>query len=580
MTSISMYRKWRPKSFEEISGQDHISETLKQGILQNRISHSYLFCGPRGTGKTTTARVLSKAINCVDVTDGNPCNQCDMCKSSNEGKFLDTIELDAASNRGIDEIRSIKEKINFLPSEGSKKVYIIDEAHMLTDQASNAFLKTLEEPPSHVTFILCTTEPQKILPTILSRCQRYDFRKISFSVTVSRLESIIQSEGIVAENSALELIAQSCDGSLRDAETILEQMIVSTNGNLKRKDVEEFVGVSNPSQWVKLVSFLIANDTAEAIKLTNEAIGLGIEAGAIHKNIMNLLRSIMLYQLDPSLLPASIYNPESDIQPLAARCERPTIIQLLSKWNEVNFKNVESGILVLELLIVELTTAFPDRKQNNTHTIQADHKQANPTRDQAVSGTPPTQSYSTPKRIPNKATTTQTHNTIENPLSRESNKIPDHPIETVNEAPNKIVPESSDLETQRISPQSTDTGILGIWNEIIRYLGRQKGEKFNLGALLRDCDKNSLEIVDGKITLYFKNRANFERMEEEMSSPISYNKVREAFNNYFNQELVINLDIMSNNGSPQSNINAVQNSPLIRVAMGMGAHVIQEKSDE
>ena len=155
-----------------------------------------------------------------------------MCTSSNEGKFLDTIELDAASNRGIDEIRSIKEKINFLPTEGSKKVYIIDEAHMLTDQASNAFLKTLEEPPSHVTFILCTTEPQKILPTILSRCQRYDFRKITHPIVVQRLQSIIESEGIVAENSSLEVIAQSCDGSLRDAETILEQMIVSTNGNL------------------------------------------------------------------------------------------------------------------------------------------------------------------------------------------------------------------------------------------------------------------------------------------------------------------------------------------------------------
>ena len=289
MTSISMYRKWRPTSFEEIAGQDHISTTLKQAIVQNRISHSYLFCGPRGTGKTTTARVLSKAINCIDIQFGNPCNQCRMCTSVNEGKFLDIIELDAASNRGIDEIRSIKEKINFMPTEGTKKVYIIDEAHMLTDQASNAFLKTLEEPPSHVTFILCTTEPQKILPTILSRCQRYDFRKISHSVVLTRLQAIIESEGIVAENSSLELIAQSCDGSLRDAETILEQMMVSTNGNLTKQDVQDFVGFTNPSQWIDLVTLMINKDVSGSIKLLNEALNLGIEATNIHKNIICLL---------------------------------------------------------------------------------------------------------------------------------------------------------------------------------------------------------------------------------------------------------------------------------------------------
>lgn len=547
-----MYRKWRPKSFDEISGQDHISTTLKQAIIQQRISHSYLFCGPRGTGKTTTARVLSKAINCLAIESGNPCNKCTMCSSSNEGKFLDIIELDAASNRGIDEIRSIKEKINFLPSEGTKKVYIIDEAHMLTDQASNAFLKTLEEPPSHVTFILCTTEPQKILPTILSRCQRYDFRKISHPLIVQRLNSIIESEGIVAENASLEVIAQSCDGSLRDAETILEQMIVSTNGNLKRQDVENFIGISNPSRWVDLVSLILNQDTAGSIRLVNESLSLGIEAVAIHKNVMNLLRSIMLYQLDTSLLQASIYNLESDIQPIANKYDSTKIIQCLGMWNAVNFKTIQSDILLLELLIVKLTVNLIAESDSNTINTKE----------------PIVPNIVLPKESPK----------IPEPIKPTITQDSATPNPTNSSTESNVSESKTQITNQTNSP--VESGILNTWNEVIRSLGRQKGEKFNLGALLRDCEKTSLEIIDGKMTLYFKNRANFERMEEEMSSPISYNKVSEIFKKHFNQDLEISLDMVASNGSQNGSPNALQNSPLVRVAMGMGAHVLQEKSDE
>ena len=187
MTSQVYYRKWRPGSFTDLAGQDHVATTIRQAIKQQRVSHSYLFCGPRGTGKTTTARILAKAVNCLEPEEGNPCNNCRICRTINEGRFLDIIELDAASNRGIDEIREIRDKVNFAPVEGQRKVYIIDEAHMLTDQASNAFLKTLEEPPAHVIFVLCTTEANKILPTIISRCQRFDFRRLPTDVICRRL---------------------------------------------------------------------------------------------------------------------------------------------------------------------------------------------------------------------------------------------------------------------------------------------------------------------------------------------------------------------------------------------------------
>ena len=178
MTSQVYYRKWRPGCFADLVGQEHVANTLRQAIRQGRVSHSYLFCGPRGTGKTTTARIVAKAVNCLDPQEGDPCNRCAICVSFNEERFMDTIEMDAASNRGIEDIREIRDKVNFAPAEGQRKVYIIDEAHMLTDQASNAFLKTLEEPPAHVIFILCTTEAHRILPTIVSRCQRFDFRRL------------------------------------------------------------------------------------------------------------------------------------------------------------------------------------------------------------------------------------------------------------------------------------------------------------------------------------------------------------------------------------------------------------------
>ena len=227
MTTQVYYRKWRPVSFSQLVGQEHVATTLRQSTKQGRVSHSYLFCGPRGSGKTSTARILAKAVNCLDLQDGDTCNACAICETINGGRFMDIIELDAASNRGIDEIRDIREKVNFAPVQGNRKVYIIDEAHMLTDAASNAFLKTLEEPPSHVIFILCTTEVHKILPTIVSRCQRFDFRRIPSNLINARLEEITRAECVAVEPDALRLVARYAAGSLRDAENLLEQLAVS-----------------------------------------------------------------------------------------------------------------------------------------------------------------------------------------------------------------------------------------------------------------------------------------------------------------------------------------------------------------
>ena len=257
MTSQVYYRKWRPSSFAELVGQEHVATTLRQSLKQGRVSHSYLFCGPRGSGKTTTARIIAKAVNCLDLRDGDPCNVCTICSTINDGRFMDIIELDAASNRGIDEIRDIREKVNFSPAQGSRKVYIIDEAHMLTDAASNAFLKTLEEPPAHVIFVLCTTEVQKILPTIVSRCQRFDFRRIPSDLIYNRLAAIAEAEGVTVEPEALRLVARYASGSLRDAQNLLEQLVVSYGDGVGLLQVEDLLGLGHGERWLDLVKYLL-----------------------------------------------------------------------------------------------------------------------------------------------------------------------------------------------------------------------------------------------------------------------------------------------------------------------------------
>ena len=266
MDSQVFYRKWRPQSLADVVGQEQATVTLLNALSSSRVSHAYLFCGPRGTGKTSTGRILAKAVNCLTNGKGEPCNTCDMCRAITEGRAMDVIEIDAASNTGVDDIRSLREKVNYAPGQAKYKVYIIDEVHMLSNSASNALLKTLEEPPPNVIFVLATTEAHKVLPTIMSRCQRFDFRRISQQVLIQKLEDISKAEGIKIDPEALRLIARSSAGSLRDAENLLEQLFTFYGSEIWLSQVQAILGITGDQRVKALAENIVKNDIAAGMK--------------------------------------------------------------------------------------------------------------------------------------------------------------------------------------------------------------------------------------------------------------------------------------------------------------------------
>ncbi len=286
--------KWRPKNFDEIIGQNHIVATLKNAIQKNRMAHAYLFAGPRGVGKTSTARILAKALNCQAGLTSEPCLKCPSCLEISEGRSLDIIEIDGASNRGIDEIRVLRENVKFAPVSGRFKIYIIDEVHMLTTEAFNALLKTLEEPPEFVKFIFATTQPHKVIATILSRCQRFDFRRITVMETAAQLERIVASEKIDVDKEVLFSIAKSSDGSLRDAESLLDQLISFSRQKISLKDVVSVLGIVEQEALFEMTERIIRKDAKGALELLNKLIDEGKDVSVFLPSLIEHFRNLMI----------------------------------------------------------------------------------------------------------------------------------------------------------------------------------------------------------------------------------------------------------------------------------------------
>ncbi len=302
MAYQALYRKWRPDNFEDVKGQDHIVTTLQNQIKADRIGHAYLFCGTRGTGKTSIAKIFAKAVNCEHPINGSPCNECESCRAIATGNSMNVIEIDAASNNGVDNIRQIRDEVQYSPTQGKYKVYIIDEVHMLSIGAFNALLKTLEEPPSYVIFILATTEAHKIPVTILSRCQRYDFHRISIETISDRLSQLMQAENINVEDKAIKYIAKAADGSLRDALSLLDQCIAFYLGrDLKYENVLDVLGAVDTQVYAEMLSLITMSDTTAVMELIEKLIMQGRDIGQFVNDFIWYLRNLLLIKTTDDL---------------------------------------------------------------------------------------------------------------------------------------------------------------------------------------------------------------------------------------------------------------------------------------
>lgn len=358
-TFIVSARKYRPQTFDTVVGQQHITTTLKNAIKNNQLAHAFLFCGPRGVGKTTCARILAKTINCENIQpDGEACNKCNSCKSFNDGVSLNIHELDAASNNSVDDIRTLVEQVRFAPQAGKYKVYIVDEVHMLSASAFNAFLKTLEEPPPYAIFILATTEKHKILPTILSRCQIFDFKRITINDTVEHLQQIVDTEKIKAEKAALQVIAQKSEGCMRDALSILDKIVSFTNGEVTYQNTLEHLNILDHDYYFKLLDFLLQQDMAGAMLLYDEINRKGFEGDMVLNGFAEFIRNILVCK--DSRAAALLDVVEGMQSKYISTAESANVAYLVSALNilneaEINYKMARNKRLHVELALIKLS---------------------------------------------------------------------------------------------------------------------------------------------------------------------------------------------------------------------------------
>ena len=364
MAYKALYRTYRPSTFEEVAGQEHIVKTLKNALATRKLAHAYLFAGPRGTGKTTMAKLLAKALNC-DEGIGNQCNECKNCKAIIDGTHPDVIELDAASNNGVDEIRELIDKVKYGTILGRYKVYIIDEVHMLSTGAFNALLKTLEEPPEHVIFILATTEPHKILPTILSRCQRYDFTKLSDEDIKNRLRSVLEKEGIDYNEEAIKIIVSLADGGMRDALSILDQVLAYSGNKLEVQDILDIFALESKEEKIALLNSIISKNVSDVLARVNRYISMGTDIKRLTDDLLLILKDILIYQSSRNVDCLEILNQEE-----AASFFKHLDIDETLKMIDVimgaqkDYKTVSSIIPLFEVTILKLVATKKDGTPN------------------------------------------------------------------------------------------------------------------------------------------------------------------------------------------------------------------------
>lgn len=381
MAYQALYRTWRPQRFEDVVGQEMITKTLRNAVMTNQTSHAYLFTGPRGTGKTSTAKIFAKAINCHHQENGEPCNECEICKAITNGSLNDVLEIDAASNNGVEEIRDIRDKVKYAPTQADYKVYIIDEVHMLSTGAFNALLKTLEEPPANVVFILATTEPHKIPATIISRTQRFDFKRITSSTILKRMEYILNQKDIQYEDAALKIIAKAAEGGMRDALSILDQVISFGENNVTLENALLVTGSVTKTDLLNYLQAVVDQKTPEALEMIHKLVQDGKDASRIVEDLVEYCRDLLLYQQSPAMLEETELGMlDEDFKKFAQEIEPEIVYQMINILNEQqeNMRYTSHPTVYLEVLTVKLSQLKnqPQVSQANSQpAISADQAQ-------------------------------------------------------------------------------------------------------------------------------------------------------------------------------------------------------------
>ena len=535
-----LYRKWRPRALDEVVGQETVTNTLKNAVSSGRLTHAYLFCGPRGTGKTSTARIMAKAVNCLNPQNGEPDNSCDHCMAIIEGRALDLIEIDAASNRGIDDIRDLSDKIGFAPSLSQYKVYIVDEVHMLTDAAFNALLKTLEEPPGHAIFILATTEVHKVPLTIVSRCQRYDFRRIPIDAIHKKLAQLSDAEGVEAEGDALDLLARHSTGSLRDAENLLEQAVVSYGSPLTGDQVRDMLELTGDEDALDLCEMVVGRKVSEGLSLISRISDQGSDLRQLQRAVTEFLRAVML--IDSGAGDSSRFSDATAerLAKIAAGADGSLVLRALRAFAEADLRQDVSSPLPLELALAEsslepVAVAAPPPPVRQPA--------GRPASRAADSGARPAAPYPQQRRPP--------------PAPRA--------------APRPAPARNADQPL----PSEPDERLAAVWPDLLRAL-RNTGSRFKLGPLLRSAREYNVE--NNRIVVRFAHSSHIERAEEEVGNPAVKRELSQAISQVMGSEFDIAIELAS--GSERASKRQNEQSHLVRAAQAMGARLVETIEEE
>ncbi len=548
----ALYRKWRPRLWEQVVGQEHVVQTLQNAIRSQRVGHAYLFAGPRGTGKTSAARLLAKAVNCL-APEGSekPCDQCDFCRAVNEGRFLDLIEIDAASNTSVDDVRDLRDKINFAPTQGKFKVYIIDEVHMLSTAAFNALLKTLEEPPSHAIFILATTEVHKIPATVLSRCQRHEFRRIPVHLIVQHLKDLADQEGLQVDAEALSLIARQATGAMRDAISLLDQLS-STGKKITLEMAQEVLGTATSQMVVNLVEGILAKDTAAGLEAIHRALDSGSDPRQFARQMVDYLRNLLLIRLGNADQIEATAEQRALMAQHAQGFEVQQLMETLRLFNSAA-SEVRTGWqpgLLLELALAE--SVAPKQVLIQAAPVV--------TSQPVQSYVPPVQQPVTqPPSVPVKAAE-PVH--PEPRLDAVPEKIPAAQVETT-----QPVPDAAPTPVRQASGTVSLQTVLQRWDDIRKVV---KSKRKQTEALLNSC--KSITMRDGILQLGFSGQVLKSKMEMDDNLKITAQAVQQVLG----VQLPIVVIDVGTKGGPMSHDADVDADGMVGAALDLGAQIVQK----